>query len=137
MRHRPTICSREFCLWPNIPNLFMKVPGLGEICPRPARFPRPSDPLENIPPVIEMAMDAFGASRLMWGSDYPHVAEREGYGNCIRLLREQVVKNKEDREMDIRQKPLQRCFGLANSKSEVPHSRPRENYSDSAERGSY
>ena len=80
------------------PNMFMKVPGLGEICPRPTRFPRPADPLENIPPVIEMAMDAFGASRLMWGSDYPHVAEREGYGNCIRLLREQVVKTEEDRE---------------------------------------
>jgi len=80
------------------PNMFMKVPGLGEICPRPARFPRPADPLENIPPVIEMAMEAFGASRLMWGSDYPHVAEREGYGNCIRLLRQHVVKSEEDQE---------------------------------------
>jgi hypothetical protein len=32
---------------------FMKVPGLGEICQRPARFPQPSAPFENIPPVIE------------------------------------------------------------------------------------
>ena len=80
------------------PNIFMKVPGLGEICPRPARFPQPAAPFEIIPPVIEMALDAFGARRLMWGSDFPHVAEREGYGNCLRLLREHVVKSKEERE---------------------------------------
>ena len=80
------------------PNTFMKVPGLGEICQRPASFPEPSAPFEHIPPVIEMAMDSFGARRLMWGSDYPHVAEREGYGNCLRLLMEHVVKSEEDRE---------------------------------------
>jgi len=80
------------------PNTFMKVPGLGEICQRPARFPQPAAPFERIPPVIEMAMDAFGARRLMWGSDFPHVAEREGYGNCLRLLMEHVVKSEEDRE---------------------------------------
>ena len=34
----------------------------------------------------------------MWGSDYPHVAERKGYGNCIRLLKEHVIKSDEDRE---------------------------------------
>ena len=80
------------------PNTYMKVPGLGEICQRPASFPNPAVPFQHIPPVIEMAMDAFGARRLMWGSDYPHVAEREGYGNCLRLLKEHVVKSEEDRE---------------------------------------
>ena len=80
------------------PNIFMKVPGLGEICQRPGRFPQPSAPFEDIPPVIEMAIESFGARRLMWGSDYPHVAEREGYGNCLRLLMEHVVKGVEDRE---------------------------------------
>jgi L-fuconolactonase len=80
------------------PNTFMKVPGLGEICQRPAHFPQPLAPFEHIPPVIEMAMDSFGVKRLMWGSDYPHVAEREGYGNCLRLLMEHVVKKAEDKE---------------------------------------
>jgi L-fuconolactonase len=80
------------------PNTFMKVPGLGEICQRPDRFPDPQAPFQQIPPVIEMAMEAFGPRRLMWGSDYPHVAEREGYGNCLRLLMEHVVKGGEDRE---------------------------------------
>ena len=72
------------------PNTFMKDPGLGEICSRPV------DPLENIPPVIEMTMDSFGAKRQMWGSGYPHVAEREGYGNCIRLLKDYVFKSEGD-----------------------------------------
>jgi predicted TIM-barrel fold metal-dependent hydrolase len=35
----------------------------------------------SIPPFMEMADDAFGASRLMWGSDFPPVAGREGYRN--------------------------------------------------------
>ena len=51
-----------------------------------------------IPPVIEMAMDSFGAKRQMWGSGYPHVAERERYGNCIRLLKEYVLKSEGDQE---------------------------------------
>jgi L-fuconolactonase len=80
------------------PNTFMKVPGLGEICEKPRRVQQPWAPLENIPPLIEMAMDTFGAKRLMWGSDFPHVAEREGYGNCLRLLREHVIQTEEDRE---------------------------------------
>ena len=40
---------------------------------------------ENIPLVIEMAMEPFGAQGPMWGSDYPHVAKREGYGNSLRV----------------------------------------------------
>jgi L-fuconolactonase len=94
----PHMMYRRVLALAQYPNTFMKVPGLGEICQRPARFPPPSASFENIPPVIEMAMDAFGAKRLVWGSDFPHVAEREGYGNCLRLLMEHVVKSEEDRE---------------------------------------
>ena len=47
-------------------------------------------PFDHMPPLIEMAVAAFGPQRLMWGSDFPHVAEREGYGNCLRLLRQHV-----------------------------------------------
>jgi len=94
----PHIMYRRVFALAQYPNIFMKVPGLGELCPRPTRFPQPAAPFETIPPVIEMAMDAFGARRLMWGSDFPHVAEREGYGNGLRLLMEHVVKCQEDRE---------------------------------------
>ena len=32
-----------------------------------------------------MAYEAFGADRIMWGSDFPPVAGREGYRNALRL----------------------------------------------------
>lgn len=32
---------------------------------------------------MEMAYAAFGASRLMWGSDFPPVAGREGCRNAL------------------------------------------------------
>jgi L-fuconolactonase len=64
------------------PNAYIKVHGLGEICPRPIPFPEPMR-FENIPPFMEMAYDAFGANRMMWGSDFPPVAGREGYRNAL------------------------------------------------------
>ena len=79
-------------------NTFMKVPGLGEICPRPFPFRQPF-PFENFPPLIEMAIDAFGPSRLMWGSDFPPVAYREGFGNALRFPMERVsFGSEEDKE---------------------------------------
>jgi len=80
------------------PNTFMKVPGLGEICPRPTPFRQPF-PFDNIPPLIEMAIDAFGPQRLMWGSDFPPVANREGYHNALRFPLEHVrFKSEADKE---------------------------------------
>lgn len=81
------------------PNIFMKVPGLGEMCPRPMPLRKPF-PFENVPPLIEMALEAFGARRLMWGSNFPPVAGRgEGYRNALRLPMEHVqFKSPEDQE---------------------------------------
>ena len=71
------------------PNTYMKIPGLGEFCARPMPFQQPY-PFAEVPPLIEMAVDAFGADRLMWGSDFPPVANREGYANALRFARERV-----------------------------------------------
>jgi L-fuconolactonase len=67
------------------PNLYAKLPGLGEFCTRamPVREPVPF--VEPVPPLLERFVDAFGPDRLMWGSDFPPVAGREGYGNAPRL----------------------------------------------------
>ena len=47
-----------------------------------------------------MAYEAFGPERMMWGSDYPPVSGREGYGNALRLTLEQFQsKSKYDKEM--------------------------------------
>ncbi len=34
---------------------------------------------------FELALEAFGARRLMWGSDFPPVSFREGYHNALRF----------------------------------------------------
>ena len=79
-------------------NTSMKVPGLGEICTRPMPFVQPF-PFENVPPFIEMAIDAFGPRRLMWGSDFPPVASREGYRNAFRFPMEHAsFRSDDDRE---------------------------------------
>lgn len=68
------------------PNTTIKVPGLGEITPRPPRL-LPDFRFDNVPPLFEMAYEAFGADRMMWGSDYPPSAGREGYGNTLEGVR--------------------------------------------------
>jgi L-fuconolactonase len=64
------------------PNVALKLPGLGQMGKRIA--------LDNDPPVdaeaanlILEAFTHFGADRLMWGSDFPPVASREGYANAL------------------------------------------------------
>jgi L-fuconolactonase len=79
-------------------NTFMKIPGLGEFCSRPMPFRQPY-PFGEVPPLIEMAIDAFGPQRLMWGSDFPPVAAREGYRNALRFPMERLqARSEEDRE---------------------------------------
>lgn len=60
------------------PNLTIKLPGFGEFCD----VPLPTGP---IPPVADMALEAFGADRVMWGSDFPPVSSREGYNNSLNV----------------------------------------------------
>jgi L-fuconolactonase len=78
------------------PNAHIKIHGLGEFSERalPVREPFPF--VEPIAPLLEMAYDAFGASRIMWGSDYPPVSMREGYGNALRFTMERLADKSED-----------------------------------------
>lgn len=73
-------------------NLYLKVPGLGELVPRPAVLPRGQAPLEAAAVVeLELALERFGPGRLMWGSDFPVVGSREGYANALGWVREAVA----------------------------------------------
>jgi L-fuconolactonase len=73
------------------PNVYIKVPGLGEFCTRKMpvsesfAFERP------IPPLLDWALAAFGPARMMWGSDFPPVSAREGYANALRLTLDQFA----------------------------------------------
>lgn len=82
--------QRVFAL-ARFPNLYLKLPGLGEfvrrVVPIDDRFPF----VTPIPPYLEQAYASFGPNRLMWGSDFPPVARREGYGNALRFCREQFA----------------------------------------------
>ena len=73
------------------PNVYAKVHGLGEFCVRaiPVREPFPF--VRPIPPLLDQLYEAFGAARLMWASDYPPVAAREGYRLALRLVREELA----------------------------------------------
>ncbi len=68
------------------PNTSLKVPGLGEIARRPKTH-RPDFFVDGLPPLFEMAREAFGAKRMMWGSDFPPSAGREGYRNALEGVR--------------------------------------------------
>ena len=79
-------------------NTSIKVPGLGEICSRPPRL-APSLEFDSIPPLLEMARDAFGVERMMWGSDFPPSAGREGYANALQgVMRHAAFADGDDLE---------------------------------------
>lgn len=61
----------------------LKLPGLGELLTRP-----PSGKPFGVSTLLEAALKSFGPDRLMWGSDFPVVSSREGYGNALKLVRE-------------------------------------------------
>ncbi len=69
------------------PNVCMKLTGFGEFMRRPAVMTYPPFDISKAPPFIDMVIDAFGANRVMIGSD-PTCSTREGHGNVWRLLRE-------------------------------------------------
>ena len=74
------------------PNISIKLPGFGEICEVPL-------PFEPIPPLADLALEAFGPKRVMWGSDYPPVSGREGYANSLRVPQD-YFKNLSQDERD-------------------------------------
>ena len=74
------------------PNVYLKIPGLGEICPRvmPPTSPFPFE--RPVTGLFQAAVAAFGPSRLMWGSDFPPVSFREGYRNALRFPMQEFEK---------------------------------------------
>jgi len=68
--------------WPNVQ---IKLPGLGQIAPRKPDLDGDELPLrlDGVDELLRRVIDAFGADRIMWGSDFPPVAAREGYGHAL------------------------------------------------------
>jgi L-fuconolactonase len=78
------------------PNCCIKITGLGEFAQRALPVTELFPFVEPIPSLLTQAYDAFGSARMMWGSDYPPVSAREGYGSALRLPMEQLAHISED-----------------------------------------
>jgi len=83
----------------NFPNTYIQIGGLSEFCRKPFPF-RPPHPFDPVPPFIKMAYDAFGPSRMIWGSNFPGCSQEEGYGNTLRYVEEYLSTfcNEQERE---------------------------------------
>ena len=93
------------------PNTYIKIGGLGEISHRPPVL-QPKFGFHHTPPLIEMAYEAFGPQRMMWGSDYPPVSGREGYRNALQAVMEHpVIRSPEDKKW-VMGKTALKVFGF-------------------------
>ena len=94
------------------PNTCIKAGGLGEISQRPPVL-KPHFALDYTPPLIEMAYDAFGSRRMMWGSDYPPVSGREGYRNALQGVTEHPALHDQEAREWVMGKTAASVFGFA------------------------
>ncbi|MBI2858419.1 MAG: amidohydrolase [Chloroflexi bacterium] len=83
-------------------NTYIKVGGLGEFAKKPnntASFRDPF-PFDTVPPFVQMALKAFGASRMMWASNYSSCSYLEGYAHTLIYLREHLshFSSEDDRQ---------------------------------------
>jgi L-fuconolactonase len=69
------------------PNVWIKVHGLGEFSERALPMTPDFPFVRPIPDVLDRVAAAFGAHKMMWGSDFPPCSMREGYRNVLRLPR--------------------------------------------------
>ena len=82
-----------------LPNVAIKIHGLGEFAPRAMPPTHPFPFARPLPPALEEAYAAFGANRMMWGSDFPPVSYREGYLNALEFTRVELEsKTSEEQE---------------------------------------
>jgi len=66
------------------PRVFLKVPGIGQLSLRLPNLAAGRSPLADPSPrLLHEIVKAYGPRRLMWGSDFPPVAAREGYMNAL------------------------------------------------------
>ena len=103
---RPDVAEAQLMLRQKVfglarfPNVYIKVPGLGEFSERALPVPGGFPFRQPIPGLLENAYAAFGPHRMMWGSDFPPVAGREGYRSALGLTRAQFAeKSQADRDL--------------------------------------
>lgn len=92
------------------PNVFAKVSGL-----YPADGDRYPWTLDDLRPAFAIAIGAFGADRLMFGSDWPICDVAGGYQRITRALRELAAELSNDDRAALQGGTAIRCYGLSLS----------------------
>lgn len=100
------------------PNVYLKVPGLGELAPRPAALPLPGTALAADVAILDEALERFGPERLMWGSDFPVVSSREGFANALAWTREAIGRRSPEALGPVFGGTARRVFKLPQPPSE-------------------
>ena len=79
-------------------NLYIKIPGLGEIYERPKILDL-NNPFYGVDlKLIKKVFQSFSSKYLMWGSDFPPVSNREGYRNALIGIYNINFFNEKDKE---------------------------------------
>ena len=79
-------------------NLYIKIPGLGEIYERP-KILNFNNPFYGVDlKLIKKVFQSFSSKYLMWGSDFPPVSNREGYKNALSGIYNISFFNEKDKE---------------------------------------
>jgi len=97
---QPAVCALA-----RYPNLHVKIGGLGQVAPRRVDVHDEDGPLDlaDLSALFAPLIAAFGPDRLLWGSDFPPVAAREGYANALDWTRRFIGEHWPD--------AIASCFG--------------------------
>jgi L-fuconolactonase len=107
----PFTLRRQVFALARYPNVVIKFHGLGEICPRLEPFPQPFPFERSYLALFDLAYEAFGSDRMMWGSDFPPVSAREGYANALRWPQEHFAGLPATERMALFGATTQRIYG--------------------------
>jgi predicted TIM-barrel fold metal-dependent hydrolase len=88
------------------PQVYIKLSAQFRVCPENVKVEFPYE--STFPQVVDL-LQHFGASRLMWGSDYPFVKNECGYENASKIVEMNDFLTEEDKEM-IFSGTIQRVF---------------------------
>lgn len=79
---------RELALRPNV---VAKLSGLGGLLPAGRGARDPAAPPRHLLPEVELAVDAFGPDRLLFGGDWPVSLAHASYAETVATVRESLV----------------------------------------------
>ena len=109
----PTIRGEPNSNWPNIlrsaevGNIYMKISGFAYYSKRNWEYP-----YDDVLPYIEKIAEAFGAERMLWGSDYPPTMRYMTYRQSLEVVRTHCTFLTEEERALVLGGNAQRLFNL-------------------------